>query len=220
MKGGAGVAILINASEVHKSQEVISLLKHTHNLNVHVQSKFEGAGFLLSSRLAVSRLNISDFCNGAQRHKVVNVSQSMNEYFERPFLIVEGSDGKPHRTKYVDMISAQLAKSNIRVLYSSGQADTASLMSVLAQKESKKGYSLPKILNLPMLSERYLPFYLNLPGTNYALALQMALSFKTPMELVQAAKATIVRKLKLDDKRAEKIHSFVRATFQPDMTRI
>ena len=45
-----GVPVLVNASEVHKSQEIISLLKHTYNLNVHVQSKFEGAGFLLSSR--------------------------------------------------------------------------------------------------------------------------------------------------------------------------
>ena len=47
----------------------------------------------------------------------------------------------------------------------------------------------------------------------------MVLTFKTPQELIQAAQATIVRKLKLDEKRAQKIHSFCRATFQPDMTR-
>ena len=54
-----GVPILVNASEVHKSQEIISLLKHTHNLNVHVQSKFEGAGFLLSSRYSIDSILIS-----------------------------------------------------------------------------------------------------------------------------------------------------------------
>ena len=53
-----GVPILVNASEVHKSQEIISLLKHTHNLNVHVQSKFEGAGFLLSSRYSIDSILI------------------------------------------------------------------------------------------------------------------------------------------------------------------
>ena len=56
-------------------------------------------------------------------------------------------------------------------------------------------------------------------GTNYALAVQMVFSFKTPKELIQAAQATLVRKLKLDEKRAEKIHSFCRSLFQPDMTK-
>ena len=69
-----------------------------------------------------------------------------------------------HRTKYVDMVTAQLAQSNVRFLFSTEQNNTASLMSTLAKKDSKKGYSLPKNLSLPMLLEKYLPFYLGLPG--------------------------------------------------------
>lgn len=223
---GSVVSILVNASEVHKSQEVISTLRHTHGFNVDVQAKFQGAAYLLSTRLAICRVSNSDFCNGAQRHKIVSIAQTMNEYFERPFIIIESPAGesnfleaRQHRTKYVDMIISQLAQSNIRVLFSTGQTASASLMAVLAKKEFKKGFALPTSLKLPMLSEKYLPFYLAMPGTNYALALQMALNFKSPKDLVNGALATIVRKLKVDEKRAKKIHSFCRVAFQADMTR-
>jgi hypothetical protein len=82
------------------------------------------------------------------------------------FLFISGGSElkQQHRTKYVDMVTAQLAQSNVRFLFSTGQTNTASLMSTLAKKDSKKGYSLPKNLSLPMLLEKYLPFYLGLPG--------------------------------------------------------
>ena len=163
-------------------------------------------------------LIFSDFCNGAQRHKVVRTVQTMNEYFERPFLIIEMMEEAKHRTKYLDMIMAQLAQSNICVLYSTSHKETASIMSILATKESKKGFALPENLKLPLLSEKFMPFYLSLPATNFALALQMALTFKAPAELVLAAQATLQRRLKLDEKRAKKLHSYLRSFFQHDMT--
>lgn len=217
------VSVLVSAQEVHRSTEILSLLRHSHHINVHVQAKFEGAGFLLSSRLAVCRVNNSDFCNGAQRHKIVNSVQTMNEYFERPFLIVESNsdpflESRQHRTKYVDMIAAQLAQSNIRLLFSNGPKESAEFMSALARKEAKKGFSLPANMKLPLLSEKYMSFYTHLPGVSYALALQMALTFKTPAELATGAKATLVRRLKLDEKRADKLHKFCRSIFQSDMT--
>ena len=73
-------------------------------------------------------------------------------------------------------------------------------------------------LNILGLLMRFSLIFL-IAGTNYALAVQMVFSFKTPKELIQAAQATLVRKLKLDEKRAEKIHSFCRSLFQPDMTK-
>lgn len=217
------MSVIVSTGEVHRSQEVISSLKHTHHLNVQVQAKFEGAGYLLSSRLAVCRISNNDFCNGAQRHKLVNMCQTMNEYFERPFLIVESPDSVPlearqHRTKYVDMIMSQLAQSNIRVLFSSCQTETASFMATLARKEDKKNFALPRNLKIPLLSEKYLVFYMNLPNVNYALALNMVNTFHNPGEMIRAAQATLVRRLKIEEKRAQKIHGFCRATFHTDMT--
>ena len=97
--------------------------------------------------------------NSLWLHPVISIFQLQNLYFS-----ITGENKQQHRTKYVDMIISQLAQSNIRFLFSTGQAESALFVSTLAKKESKKGHSLPKCLNLPMLSEKYLPFYLSLPG--------------------------------------------------------
>lgn len=49
----SGLSILANPSEIHRSQELISCLKHDHNMNVNSQCKFEGAGFLASTRFVL-----------------------------------------------------------------------------------------------------------------------------------------------------------------------
>ena len=144
--------------------------------------------------------------------------QTMNEFFERPFLIIETIDEVKHRSKYVDMLMAQLAQSNIKVLVSTSTKESASLMFSLASKEARKKFGLPLDMKLPILSEKYLPFYLSLPGVNFALAIQMAITFKSPSELILAAQATMMRRLKLDEKRAKKLHSYFRSVFQSDMT--
>ena len=56
-EGKRGISILVKASEVHRSHDLISALRHQHRANVHVQPKFEGAGFLLSTSLAVTRIS-------------------------------------------------------------------------------------------------------------------------------------------------------------------
>ena len=82
-------------------------------MNVHVESNFVGAWFLLSTRLAVYRVCNVQFCNGSYRHKLVDLVQRMNDLFERPCLIIELNreqqqrnflETRDHRTKYVDMI--------------------------------------------------------------------------------------------------------------------
>ena len=49
----SGLSILANPSEIHRSQELISCLKHDHNMNVNSQCRFEGAGFLASTRFVL-----------------------------------------------------------------------------------------------------------------------------------------------------------------------
>ena len=112
-------------------------------MNVHVESNFVGAWFLLSTRLAVYRVCNVQFCNGSYRHKLVDLVQRMNDLFERPCLIVELNreqqqrnflETRDHRTKYVDMIMVQLAQSNVRVLFSQDQTESAKIMATMANK--------------------------------------------------------------------------------------
>ena len=211
-----GVTIVANPTEVHKSHDLISSLKHSHGLTVCVQKGFDSAGYLLSTRLAVSRVKNSDLCNGAQRHKLVEIVQTLNEYYERGFLIIETSDSnqflemRHNRSKYIDMIICQLATSNIRILYSQTIEQTSGLIAKLAKKEARKHFALPANLKLPELSEDFVPMYQEIPGVSLALAMQMCISFENPSELFSAALATLIRKLKIDEKRAQKIHEFCR----------
>jgi len=188
-------------------------------MEVHVQAKFDGAGYLLSTRLAVTIIRNSQFIHGGSRHKLVQTVQTMNQLFERPYLIIELDkldqskfflEMGNNRTKYVDMTMAQFCPVNCRVLYSVDPAESGQIMATLANKEAKKGYGLPVSMKLPKLSELYLPFYTAIPGVNYALALLMALEFKSPKDVGTTAVATLVRKLKIEEKRAQKIHNFFR----------
>ena len=85
--------------------------------------------------------------------------------------------------------------------------------------EFKKNFGLPTSLKLPLLTQRYVTLYSKIPGVNYALAIQMAINFKNPKDLFTAAYVTLLKKLKLDEKRARKIHTFFRSKFQSDMTK-
>ena len=129
----SGVSILVNANEVHRCQEVISCLRHDHGMEVHVQAKFDGAGYLLSTRLAVTIIRNSQFIHGGSRHKLVQTVQTMNQLFERPYLIIELDkldqskfflEMGNNRTKYVDMTMAQFCPVNCRVLYSVDPAES------------------------------------------------------------------------------------------------
>ena len=53
---------------------LISLLKHRTGLAVRTE-RFEGATLLISPRMAVDRMVISEFCNGSNRKRVVERCQ-------------------------------------------------------------------------------------------------------------------------------------------------
>ena len=66
--------VVVCSSEVHKLPGLISLLKHRLGLAVRSE-RFEGATLLISPRMAVDRMMISDFCNGSNKKRVVESCQ-------------------------------------------------------------------------------------------------------------------------------------------------
>ena len=62
-------SIMISTLEVQRAQEIVSLLRHTHGVNV-VSSKNGidvGASYMLSPRCAVLRIATQEFCNASHR---------------------------------------------------------------------------------------------------------------------------------------------------------
>jgi ERCC4-type nuclease len=222
----SGASVLVNSSEVHRCQEVISCLRHEQGLAVHV-NHFAGAGFLLSPRMAAERRLLAEACNGANRKRLVEQCQAMNDLFERPCLIFEETDkdkerGKANdmhrRTKYVDLLMSQLSQCKIKVLFSSSQMETASILAALIRSEERKGFILPRPLALTLRDKQVLPFLQSLPGVGFGTALQLAASYASVRDVVNSAKATLMQRLNVDETRAQRIHEYLRANFQSDMT--
>ena len=62
-------SVLISALEVQKAQEVVSLLRHDHGINVVVSRTGidVGASYMMSSRCALIRVVTQEFCNASNR---------------------------------------------------------------------------------------------------------------------------------------------------------
>ena len=203
--------IIVRNSDFGTSMEVISYLKNVYNRTVLVESSFKEASFLVSPRLGVTRVKGSEIFKQDKREEIIKMANTMNDFFIRPFFIVEG---KSNRSKYGETVLALLARSNIGVLFAGESADTAMLLNNLMVEEHKYEHFLPNIFDMPQISENDLEFYSKLPGTNYGLALLMAKIFRNPAELILADPKTIGEKLRIDSRRAQSIFSFCHTTIE------
>lgn len=223
-------SILVNTADIHKIPDLISQLKHTYHLAVHIRS-FTGAGFLVSPRLAIERWMSSDFYNGANRRKLLEQCQLMNDLFERPCLIIESDKAKDEqghvparslhalrsRTKYVDMLMCQLAQTKIQVVFTDNQEQSARIVNAQLQRERSRGFALPRPLKLTFRQEKALPFYKSFPGVGLGTALQLVSNFNSSKQLADCALVTLMRKTGLDQPRARKILVYVKTLFEGDM---
>ena len=217
-------SIIISSTEVNKVPEVISSLKHLHHLSVTVR-QCEVAGFLISQNTAVHRISEAEFCTGTLKDKLVQKLTDCREQYSKTALIVEWERVKPGekpksglRTKQMDLIVGQLAAVEIRVMYSSGQMQTASILAKLVEKENEEGYGLPRPLRLTVWQEEMVKWILMVPGIGLTVAIKLAIEFSTLRELVTASMTDVMRKGKLDRKKADGLVNFFMRTFQPELT--
>ena len=204
--------VIVPKSEIRNCSEVVGLLKNSHSLNVQVVHEFCHASFLLSSRCAATRLKNSEFVKENQEKKIVKIVQTMNDYFDRPYIILEGDSES--RTIYGDSVISLLARSNIRVLYSAGVSETAKLVLKLSEFEEEKGHILYWSPDMPQSVKSHCKFYANLPGVNVAMALQFCHEFASPAEFMHADPNKIAEKMPEVARKLEKIRSFCDAKYQ------
>jgi len=238
--------VVVCAAEISKCPEVISLLKHRHNCQVMMlRGNCVGASFMVSARMSVERLTAQEFCNANHRQQVLRKCQDINATYSRPYLIVEEESGAVSsdchnvnepavvsssglmgcgggvqpRTKYVDWMLAQLSETNIKVLFSQSQANTAHLIAALLKREKGKNFGLPS----PAFStdtknvRQLLQFYRScLPvGGQLGVALQLVAGYKTPLDFARSARATLIRKTNLSEAQAAQVQSYLNKDFKP-----
>ncbi|XP_019743748.1 Fanconi anemia group M protein isoform X2 [Hippocampus comes] len=212
------VCILMDGRCLGGGVELVTSLRQHHGATVHVCS-LDSSYFIVSARMAVERHAQSDLASPQNRKRLAEKLGSVQERFERVCLIVEKDRTKPgevsrpfHRTRCYDTTLSALVRSGVRLLWSDGPQQSATLLVELAQLERRKGQAFaPPSTELSGQHEQQdLQFYLSLPAVNYVHALNMSRRFRSVAQLVNSSVESLERGGGMSRARAEEIFRFLR----------
>nr|XP_033807507.1 Fanconi anemia group M protein isoform X2 [Geotrypetes seraphini] len=209
------LCILVNTREVSSGPEVISLLKTKHAVKVEVCSLGD-CDYIVSNRLAVERRSQLEFANSTNRNKLTERIQHLQSMFERICVVVEKDKVKAgdtsrifHRTKYYDSMLSSMISAGIRILFSSGQEDTASLLKELALTEHRKNAGILVPTEVTGHKREVLQFYLSIPHVSYVTALTLCHHFDSIKQMTNSSVNEISTRAQVSHKKAEEIYSYV-----------
>ncbi|XP_051942224.1 Fanconi anemia group M protein isoform X2 [Hippocampus zosterae] len=212
------VCILVDGRCLSGGVELVTSLRQRHGAAVHVCS-LDSSYFIVSVRMAVERHAQSDLAFLHNRKRLAEKLGSVQERFERVCLIVEKDRTKPgevsrpfQRTRCYDTTLSALVRSGVRLLWSDGPQQSATLLVELAQLERRKGQAIaPPSTELSGQHEQQdLQFYLSLPAVNYVHALNMSRRFGSIAQLVNSSVESLERGGGMSRARAEKVFRFLR----------
>ncbi|NXP82746.1 FANCM protein, partial [Ramphastos sulfuratus] len=183
------LCILADSKEISSGTEVISSLKALYGIKVQVCSLGSG-DYVVSNRLAVERMFLSELLSPANRTKVTQRIQCLQRTFERVCVIVEKDRAKAgetsrvcQRTQYYDGVLAALVQAGVRILFSSCQEESAALLKDLALLEQRKNAAICVPTEVEGHRREVLNFYLTIPNLSYPAALNMCHRFSSLKEL-------------------------------------
>uniref|UniRef100_A0A8C3J913 ERCC4 domain-containing protein n=1 Tax=Calidris pygmaea TaxID=425635 RepID=A0A8C3J913_9CHAR len=183
------LVILVDSREICSGAEVVSALKAAHGVKVQVCS-LSGSDYIVSNRMAVERKFVSELLNSGNRSKVTQRLQRLQSMFERICVIVEKDRVKSgettrffQRTQYYDGVLSALVQAGVRILFSSGQEETAALLKDLALVEQRKAAAIRVPTELEGHRQEMLNFFLSIPNLSYPAALNMCHRFGSVKEV-------------------------------------
>ncbi|KAM4663535.1 Fanconi anemia group M protein [Discoglossus pictus] len=219
----AELCILTDSREIASGPEVISCLKSIHGVKVEVCS-LGGCDYIVSNRMSVERKSQSEFANSANRSKLVERIQHLHNLFDRVCLIVEKDRVKSgdtsrifQRTKYYDSTLSALISAGVRILFSSGQEETAGLLKMLALLEQRKNSGITVPTEVEGHKQEALQFYLSIPNINYLTALNLCHRFDSVNQMVNSSVDVISSLAQVSAQKAEDIFRYVHYVFESHM---
>ncbi|MGH0187212.1 UNVERIFIED_CONTAM: hypothetical protein FKN15_024002 [Acipenser sinensis] len=220
--GSPAPCVLVDSREIASGPEVISCLRVKHGLRAEVCS-LGGCNFIVSNRMAVERRTQSEISHSQNRGKLVERVQSLRAAFERVCLIVEKDRTKGEtsriiqRTRYYDSTLSALLSAGTRILFSSGQEETAGLLAELARVEQRKNTAITVPLQVKGHRQQALQFYLTIPGVSYVSALNMCHRFRSVWHTVNSSVEGLAWGACVDPQRAEEIFRYLHYTFDAQL---
>ncbi|XP_074005045.1 Fanconi anemia group M protein [Numenius arquata] len=217
------LAILVDSREICSGAEVVSALRAVHGVKVQVCS-LSSSDYIVSNRMAVERKFLSELLNSGNRSKVTQRLQRLQSMFERICVIVEKDRIKPgettrffQRTQYYDGVLSALVQAGVRILFSSGQEETAALLKDLASVEQRKAAAIRVPTELEGHRQEMLDFFLSIPNLSYPAALNMCHGFGSVKEVANSSPLDIATGAQLSQQKAEEIYRYLHYGFDPQM---
>ncbi|XP_038632249.1 Fanconi anemia group M protein isoform X2 [Scyliorhinus canicula] len=221
--GTAPLKVLVDSREISSGPNLVSCIRLKHGIRAEICC-LNGCDYIVSNRMAVERIFLSEFGNSVNRSKLVDRIQHLQAMFERVCIIVEKDGMKPgetskifQRTRYYDALLSSLTVAGIRILFSSSQEETAGLIAELARVEERKNAAITVPLEAHGLRQQVLQFYLSIPDISYITALNLCHRFNSVKEVANSSVAEIASRGKVGHRRAEEIYRYVHYVFDPQM---
>ena len=216
------LTILVNTSEVNRAQDLISTLKHIHQLRIIVK-KFDFVTFVTGLDSAIVRMSESDFNLGTNKDKLVKRVADIRESYSDLTIIVEwekvklGERPRPGtRTKKQDEITAQLVTAGVTLLYSGATLDTAEMVTRLVRRSETRGLAIPRT-QFTRRQEEMVDWLQDISGMGLGSAFQLSVIFSSLRELVTASKEVMVTK-GVSEVLADKLVTLFNKSFQEKLT--
>ena len=216
------LTIVVNTSEVNRSQDLISTLKHVHQLRIIVK-KFDLVTFVSGLESAIVRMSESEFNLGTNKDKLVKRVADIRESYRDLTIIIEWEKVKPGerpktgtRTKKQDEIMAQLVTAGVRVLFSAATVETAEVVSRLVRQCEARELAIPRV-KFTRRQEEMVDWLQDISGLSLGSAFQLSVIFSSLRELVTASREVMVSK-GVSRMLAEKLVMLFNKSFQEKMT--
>ncbi|NXG36266.1 FANCM protein, partial [Dromaius novaehollandiae] len=219
----ASLCILVDSREISSGPDIISSLKAVHGVKVQVCS-LSSSDYIVSNRMAVERKFQSELLTSANRTKVIQRIQRLQSMFERICVIVEKDRIKTgetsrffQRTQHYDGVLSALVQAGIRILFSSCQEETATLLKDLALVEQRKNAAILVPTEVEGHRQELLNFYLTIPNISYLAALNMCHYFDSMRKMANSSPGDIAACAHVSQQKAEEIYRYLRYGFDVQM---
>ncbi|KAM6075004.1 Fanconi anemia group M protein isoform 2-T2 [Chlamydotis macqueenii] len=217
------LCILVDSREISSGAEVISSLKAAHGVKVQVCS-LGSSDYIISNRMAAERKFLSELLNSVNRNKITQRIQRLQSMFERICVIVEKDRIKPgetsrlfQRTQYYDGVLSALVQAGVRILFSSCQEETASLLKDLALVEQRKNTTIRVPTEVEGHKQDMLNFYLSIPHLSYPAALNLCHHFDSVKTMTNSSPRDIAAGAQVSAQKAEEIYRYLHHGFDVQM---
>ncbi|XP_010013350.1 PREDICTED: Fanconi anemia group M protein, partial [Nestor notabilis] len=217
------LCVLVDSREISSGAEVISSLKAVHAVKVQVCS-LSSSDYIVSNRMAVERMFLSELLNSTNRTKITQRIQHLQSMFERTCVVVETDRMKTgetsrffQRTQYYDSMLSAFVQAGIRILFSSCQEETASLLKDLALVEQRKNATIRVPLEVEGHKQEMLNFYLSIPNLSYPAALNMCHYFDSVKKMANSSPIDIATAAQVSPQKAEEIYRYLHCGFDVQM---